>query len=243
MSSGTVNAPQRTDAGLRISSAMDRKIRSRRWTSWRIASLAVALPLVVLLVWSALVMRGGRPLRVRAERLTIATVTRGEFQEFIPVSSTVVPRTTHYLDAAEGGRVEEVFREAGSLVEQDDEILRLGNTNLLLDVMYREAELYQQSNNLRNTKIMMEQNRLQVQRELLELDYEIVQQQRITAGHEALERSFVSRQEYEEARDRLSYLRQRRDLVQAAREQDDRFRRAQIKQRCPRSHLGPVDRA
>jgi HlyD family secretion protein len=209
---------------------MDRKIRRRRWTSWRIVSLAVALPLVVFLVWSALVMRGGRPLRVRAERLTIATVTRGEFQEFLPVSSTVVPRTTHYLDAAEGGRVEEVFREAGSLVEEGDEILRLGNSNLLLDIMYREAELYQQSNNLRNTKILMEQNRVQVQRELLELDYEIAQQQRITAGHEALERSFVSRQEYEEARDRLSYFRQRRDLVLAAREQDDRFRRAQIEQ-------------
>jgi HlyD family secretion protein len=134
------------------------------------------------------------------------------------------------VDAAEGGRVEEVFREAGSLVEEGDEVLRLGNTNLLLDIMYREAELYQQSNNLRNTKILMEQNRVQVQRELLELDYEIAQQQRITAGHEALERSFVSRQEYEEARDRLSYFRQRRDLVLAAREQDDRFRRAQIEQ-------------
>jgi HlyD family secretion protein len=185
---------------------MDRRIGRRRWTWRRIVLLAAGLPLAALLLWSALVQRGGRPLRVRADRLTITTVTRGTFQEFIPVTSTVVPRTTHYLDTAEGGRVEEVFREAGSLVEADDEILRLGNTSLVLDIMYREAELFQQSNNLRNTKILMEQNRLAMRRELLEMDFEIARQRRVTDSYEALKGSIISRQDYEDARYRLAYL-------------------------------------
>lgn len=228
MAAGIVLTAPREETGSPTPSGMDRTLGKRLWTRRRVLSIAAALPVATLLLWGALGPGGGRPLRVRADRLTVATVTYGEFQEFVPVTSTVVPLSTHYLDAAEGGRVEEVFREAGSLVDAGDEILRLANTNLLLDIMYREAELYQQSNNLRNTKILMEQNQLQVRRELLELDYEISQQQRVTASHEALGRSLVARQEHEAARDRLAYLRERRELALAAQEQDELFRKSQI---------------
>jgi HlyD family secretion protein len=208
---------------------MDRRMPKSWWTWRRGASLAAVVLLVVVLSWSFISPDGGRSLRVSATRLSLATITRGEFQEFIPATGIVVPRTSHYLDAAEGGRVEQVYREAGSLVEAGDEILRLGNTKLLLDIMYREAELYQQSNNLRNTKILMEQNRLQVSRELLETDHELAQQRRATGSLETLMKdSLVPRREYEEARDRLAYLTSRRELVLAAQEQDNLFRNAQI---------------
>jgi HlyD family secretion protein len=116
-------------------------------------------------------------------------------------------------------------------VEAGDEILRLGNTNLLLDIMYREAELYQQSNNLRNSKILMEQNRLQMDREILEVDHEITRQKRITESYEHLnQESLISRQEYEESRDRLAYLTEKRELVLAAQSEDQKFRESQIEQ-------------
>jgi HlyD family secretion protein len=210
---------------------MDRKIRRRRWTAGRIAWIAVGLAVVVLVVWSVRLFHGARTLRIPAERIDVSIVTRGEFLEYIPVTATVVPLTTHYLSATEGGRVEEVYREAGSFVETGDEILRLGNTNLLMDVMYREAELFQQSNNLRNSKLLMEQNRLQMDREILEVDHEIARQKRITESYERLNReSLISRQEYEEARDRLTYLTEKRELVLAAQSEDQKFRESQIEQ-------------
>jgi HlyD family secretion protein len=211
--------------------AMDRKIPRRRWTLRTIAWAAAGLALVAVVAWSAHLFRGKQTLRVPTERIQVSTVTRGEFQEYIPVTANVVPLTTHFLSATEGGRVEEVIREAGSFVEAGDEILRLGNTNLLLDIMYREAELFQQSNNLRNTKLLMEQNRLQMQSELLEIDHEITRQERITASYEQLNRdALISRQAYEEARDRLAYLAGKRELVLAARNQDELFRTSQVEQ-------------
>jgi HlyD family secretion protein len=224
------NAPA-GNAADETGSPMDRKIRKRWWSPGRIAWLVSALALLALVLWSLSPLRGGKTLRVPKERIMISTVSRGEFQEFIPVTGTVIPVTTHYLDATEGGRVEEVFREAGSFVDRGDEILRLANTNLLLDIMYREAELYQQSNNLRNTKILMEQNRLQMRREILEIDHDISRQRRITESYTELAKdNLVSRQDYDEARDRLAYLTERRELVLAAQQQDELFREAQIRQ-------------
>ncbi len=72
-------------------------------------------------------------------KLTISTVSRGPFQEYIAVTGTVIPIRTVYLDAMEGGRVEKTFIEAGSIVEQGQEILQLGNTNFLMDIMFREV--------------------------------------------------------------------------------------------------------
>lgn len=142
---------------------MDRRLEKPRWPLRRLLLVIVACLVVVAVTWG-LVRGRTRTLRVDRERLRISTVEQGLFHEYIPVVGNTVPLSTYYLDASEGGRVEEIFREAGSLVEKGDRILRFANTSLLLDVMYREAEFYQQSNNLRSTKLALEQHRLQMQR-------------------------------------------------------------------------------
>ena len=74
------------------------------------------------------------------------------------------------------GTVEKIFLEAGSVIEKGDQIVKLGNTNLLIDIMWREAELFQQSNNLRNTRLQMEQYRLNLNQQLAQIDNDIQQQ-------------------------------------------------------------------
>lgn len=193
--------------------------------------MAAAAVVVAAVVIGAVNTGRGTRLRVAGERLRIDTVQRGAFQEYIPVIGAVIPITTHYLDAVEGGRVEEVYREAGSFVEKGDPILMLANTNLLLDVMYREAELVQQSNNLRNTRITMEQNRLRMRRELLDIGHDIAKQRRVTDNLTELRKSdLVARQEYEEACEELQYLTAKRELLIATQRQDSLYREVQIVQ-------------
>ena len=77
----------------------------------------------VLLVLYYLVLGDHRSkLNVETEKITIAEVTRGQFQEFDPVQGAVQPIQTFYLDAVEGGRVDSTFVEAGSFVKQGDRI-------------------------------------------------------------------------------------------------------------------------
>ena len=210
---------------------MDRRIEKRKWPPRRMALFGVCGLGAAAILWGFLVGGSGQTLRINGEHLRISTVERGPFQEFIPILGTIIPVRTHYMDATEGGRVEAVYREAGSFVEAGDKILKLANTNLLLDIMYREAELFQQSNNLRNTQITMEQNRLRMRRELLDITHQITVQQRTQDRCAVLVKdALVSQEEYEAARDELNYLVEKRALVMATQRQDSLFRAEQVLQ-------------
>ncbi len=126
--------------------------------------------LLILLIWNP---SSYSTYRVESGKLTIAEVQYGDFQEYILLGGTVMPSRTVYLDAVEGGRVEAIYLEEGSFVTVGDSILKLDNTDLHLDIMYREAQRFEQINNFRNTRLAMEQNRLELQSELLDIDRKI----------------------------------------------------------------------
>ncbi|MDH3939154.1 MAG: HlyD family efflux transporter periplasmic adaptor subunit, partial [candidate division Zixibacteria bacterium] len=210
---------------------MDRQIQKRKWPPKKIAWVSVSALFILAIAYNLIFGDHSSKLNVRAERLTVSTVYNGEFQEFIPVTGAVIPIKTNYLDAIEGGRVDTVFLEAGTTVEKGDRILKLGNTNLLLDIMYREAELVQQSNNLRNTRLTMAQRRLAVQGQILELDYQIKQQKRVfEQSSELKQKGLIAGQEYEEASDEYEYLVATRELTMEQYRQDSIYRETQIAQ-------------
>jgi HlyD family secretion protein len=110
---------------------------------------------------------------VDRSQLTLATVTADKFQEFIPVDGIVQPRTTIYIDAVLGGTVEKKYVEDGAEVSQGDTILKLSNANMQLSYMDQETRMYDAINNLQNTRIALEQNKYQRQKEITNLMYEI----------------------------------------------------------------------
>ena len=117
-------------------------------------------------------------MNVEKDRLTIATVTRGEFSDYIRVIGQVMPNRIIYMDAIEGGRVEERLKEEGAMVKAGDVILRLSNPLLNIGIMQSEADLAYQENELRNTRISMEQERLQLKQERIGLNKELIGKQR-----------------------------------------------------------------
>lgn len=207
---------------------MDRRLERKRRTPTTIVALVVAI-VVVAAVGYALFGPNESTLRVSPERIAASTVTRGPFQEFIPVSGSVVPINNLYLDAVEGGRVEEIYLEAGTIVTRGDRILRLTNTNLLLDLMWREAELFQQSNNLRNTRLMMEQFRLELSKELADTENRLRQQKRTYERYQELAKDdLVPRHNVELARDEYEYLALRRELTLESQRKEMELRQAQL---------------
>lgn len=208
---------------------MDRKIEKKKWPPKRIAGLAAVGLFVILVLYVFLFRLSKSTLNVKTERITISTVTRGPFQEFIPIMGNVLPINTFYLNAVEGGRVEEIYLEAGTLVKEGDEILKLANTNLLLDIMWREAELFQQSNNLRNTRLSMEQYRLRLNQDLAEINNQLRQQKRTYERYtELVKDSLISKHEYELAKDQYEYLIKKKELTIESQRNDLEFRLGQI---------------
>ena len=210
---------------------MDRKIDKKKWPPKKIALYSVIAIVVLLVSYNLIWGDRSTKLNVQVERIIISDVRQGEFQEFIPVTGAVIPIETIYLDAIEGGRVDTRYLEAGSVVNKGDKILKLTNTNLLLDIMYREAELFQQSNNLRNTRLAMEQNRLALKAQLLDLDIQIKTKQReFENTTQLLEKNLIAQQVFDNVNDEFKYLLSKRDITLESNAQDSIFRQTQIHQ-------------
>ena len=210
---------------------MDRKIEKKKWPPKKIAAYLGTILMAVFIIYQLFFSDKSSRLNVNQERLVIYTVHNGEFQEFIPVIGTVIPIKTIYLDAIEGGTVEQIYLEAGSFVNQGDPILKLTNTNLLLDIMYREAELFQQSNNLRNTRLAMEQNALIIKAQLMDLEFEIKKTYRDYKNQKSLvDQNLIAVQEFETTRDEYEYLNDKLALTLQSYHQDSVFREIQMEQ-------------
>jgi HlyD family secretion protein len=208
---------------------MDRRIDGggRRRGLWAAAGVAL-VALAVVAWWS---LDTSTSFTLDGQRIRIAAVTEGTYEDFIPLRASVEPERTVYLDAIEGGRVEEVLVEEGAFVHEGQPLLELSNTSLQLDVIAREAEVSEQLNNLRNTQLAVEQNRLKLKGDLIEIDYQITRLGRLVDRYENLEgRQFLSKSEYENSLDELAYWRARRTVTEESRSQDERIRLAQIEQ-------------
>ncbi len=208
---------------------MDRKIKKKKWPKvlWSFVTATVLISITLYAVFRTT----DSTLTIEAEKVKIETVEKGPFQEYIRVVGMVAPKNTSFLDAIEGGRVEEIFLEAGNMVRQGDAILRLSNTNLLLDIMNREAEFFEQSNNLRNTRLLLEQNRLRLNIDLADVDYSLQQAEwKLKRDSALFEEKFISEQDYQTARDEYDYALKRKELTVESMEKDLSFRKEQIAQ-------------
>ena len=102
---------------------VDRVIKKKKWSTKRLLTIGGITALVLLAFGSYYFTSGKSRLNVDLDRITIATVTKGPFQETIPVNGVVLPITSIYLDATEGGRVEEKYVEDGTVMKKGEPIL------------------------------------------------------------------------------------------------------------------------
>ena len=213
---------------------MDRKIEKKKGV--RLAFSRKALPywggalLLALILW--LVFRdNSSTLRVDSDTVTTGEVTQGEFNDYIRISGQVQPMTTIQISPLEGGVVEEIITEEGSHVKKGDEILRLSNENLDLQILNSEAELAEKENILRNTMISMEQQKLSVKQERLQLQMEVRRCRRAYEQQKALyEEKLIAREEWLQAEEDYLLALDKLELVRNRELQDSLYRTVEIEQ-------------
>ncbi|SDC65392.1 HlyD family secretion protein [Algoriphagus faecimaris] len=210
---------------------MDRKIEKKTWTPRRIAAIVGGAILIGGIIYQLGFADHRSTMSVDADRLSIGTVQMGEFTDYILVSGQIEPARTVFLDAIEGGVVHQVIRESGALMEKGDTILILANSNLQLDVMQRETMLYEQINNLRQTRLLLDQNDLNQQGQLAEIDYQIsLLEPQYKRFKELHEKKLVSDREFEEVKEQYDYNLKRKKLTYASYRNDSIARSIQLNQ-------------
>ncbi len=210
---------------------MDRKIEKQKWTRKKMITIATGALLVFAGLYEFVFTSQTRKLNQEKNKLTISSVRYGEFKDYIPVTGSVLPIETFYLDVVEGGRVLEKYVDEGAVVKAGQPILRLENAQLTLNTIYNQAQVVQQENNLRSYRLQLDQNRLNLQNQLLQLDLQLLNQERVYKTNKALhEKKMVSDVVFEDSRDQYNFLLKSKALTLESYRLDSISRIEQIKQ-------------
>ncbi len=210
---------------------MDKKIEKKPIYKQTRFWIYTAGCLLFLTLVGLILSDSGSKLNVESDKITISTVAEGEFQEFIPVTGTILPRTTFYLDAILGGTVENKFVEEGTMLKKGDKIIQLSNTNVQLSTLQQETFTYQQINDARNTRLQIEQNSNALQNALVSANYSLINSGEIFERQKAMwEKKLISEQDYQQAENNYHLALEQRKLAYQNFAADSVLKQAQLTQ-------------
>lgn len=208
---------------------MDRMIKKKKWPPRRIASIAFIGLLAGFILYLLFFRDKSSRLYVERDKLSVAQVQQAGFQEFIPVDGVVQPVVTIYLDAVLGGRVEEIYVRDGAFVEKGDKILKLNNASVEMDYMYRENNIYDVLNNYQNTRLALEQNKFNLERQIVDLEYQLsIASQDYERKKTFFAQGVIAPEEYENAEREYRYVRKRLEIAVRTLEHDSLYTASQM---------------
>jgi HlyD family secretion protein len=210
--------------------SMDKPIEKKKWPPRKIVT-AVAISLFVIgMLYLLLFKLNTSTLNVETDRITISSVQMGLFLEYIPIQGIVMPINRFFLETSEGGRVIKIFMEAGTMVKKGDPILRLDNSDLLLNTMWREADFIQQSNQLRQTRLSMEQYRQQLRLQMNQVENELAKQKSAYERSKKLcEAHLIAEFDFEKVKLDYEYQVRNHEITAESQEKELEYREEQIR--------------
>ena len=207
------------------------KVVVRKTIDKRILIAGAAAGILLLVVLFGLFAPRSDSQSVAKDRLTISQVEQGIFEDFLPLRARVAPLLTVYLDAVEGGRVEEMMVEDGAQVVKGQLLAVLSNADLQLSTLARQTEVEQQLNNMRSQELALAQVRSTNQRDLNQAQTDLAKARRQYELYEPLaKRGFVSSKVFRDARDDFTYQTKRLEILRRSVAQDEALQASQLQQ-------------
>jgi HlyD family secretion protein len=210
---------------------MDIPLEKKRFTTKRIAMILGGVALLALIGFVLISSGGSSKLNGQKERISINSVQQGMFQENIPVNGIVLPISTIYLDALEGGRVEETFVEDGTVMKAGEPILRLSNTDLELSLVNQETQVYNLLTQMQISQTQARQNTINRLNQSTDVENSLIEAERIYNLNKRLfEKDAIGKQELIESENNYNYQKQRMALSEEVLKQDSIATRQEVTQ-------------
>jgi HlyD family secretion protein len=216
--------------GPQSGSGMDRVVAARGLPKWaKYAAAGLALVLALLLFWWFAPAKNSQT--IAAERLTISTVQKGRFDDFVPLRGRVTPLVTVYLDAVEGGRVEKLFVEDGAMVKKGQLLAELSNSDLQNNLLARQADVSREMNSMRNMELALAQTRVNDRRNLIEAELTADKARRQYEMQRPLaEKGFIAGRAVRDSKDDYEASRRRLEVLKSGQATDERLQTSQLAQ-------------
>ncbi len=167
--------------------------------------------------------------RTEKDKLSIAEITQGKFDDYITINGNVAPISTIYMDAYEGGRVTEKLIEEGATVKKGDIILKLENMNLYEQILASESNLALKQNDLRSTKLTFDSRQVEGRKSLATASTDLQKLKRNFEQNEALYKDeLISKEDYLVSKENYELSQKQYEIVKLQTEQDDQLRKTSL---------------
>ncbi|TFI59559.1 efflux RND transporter periplasmic adaptor subunit [Sphingomonas parva] len=192
-----------------------------------IAAAAVLLAAILFYVFAP----SANTQNVASDRLTVSTVEKGRFDDFLPLRARVTPLLTVYLDAVEGGRVEKVLVEDGAMVQQGQLLAVLSNSDLQLNLLARQSDVSREVNSMRSQELALAQTQIQDERAVIEAQLAADKARRQYELQKPLmEKGFIPAKTFQDSRDEYVSNQRRVDALRRAQGINQRLQGSQLAQ-------------
>ena len=193
----------------------------KRFSTKRILMFGGILAILLLIFGSYYFTSGKSRLNVDIERITISEVKKGTFQENIPENGTVLPIYSIYLDATEGGRVENKYVEDGTFMKKGQPIMELSNVDEKLNLVNQENTVYSTLATLQLGRTNAQQNTVTKLQTQADVESFYIEAKRVYELDKRLyDQKVIGLQEFKAAENAYKYNAQRRDLTAKILQQD-----------------------
>lgn len=210
---------------------MDTVLQKKRWSFKRIALLGGAILIVGLMASGYLLGSGKSRVKVELSNLVIADIRKGPFQEFIPVNGVVMPITSIYLDAAEGGRLEKKFVEDGAFLKKGDPILKLSNTDLELSLANQETAVFNLLTQMQISRNAAQQNTIGKLNQMADVESSWEEAERTYLMNKKLfDQKMIAAQEFKQSQIAYNYQVKKKKLTTQILKQDSTLTKQELYQ-------------
>jgi HlyD family secretion protein len=210
---------------------LDTVLQKKRWSFKRIALLGGAVLIVGLMASGYLLGSGKSRVKVALSNLVIADIRKGPFQEFIPVNGVVMPITSIYLDAAEGGRLEEKFVEDGAFLKKGDPILKLSNTDLELSLANQETAVFNLLTQMQISRNAAQQNTIGKLNQMADVESSWEEAERTYLMNKKLfDQKMIAAQEFKQSQIAYNYQVKKKKLTTQILKQDSTLTKQELYQ-------------
>jgi len=166
---------------------------------------------------------------VDSNTLITTEVKSDIFHDYIRINGNVKPIMTVQLTTFEGGMVQEKLVEEGAMVKKGDVIIKLANPQLTLQILESEASLAEKENWLRNTRVTMEQEKLALAKQKLELNLDVTRKKRKFEQNKQLyAQQMIPKEDFLVAKEDFEFSEKSQELVIRKQTQDSIYRSLQV---------------
>lgn len=207
---------------------MDRKVLKKNQITKRV--LLISLPIIFFVGLFIYSLTKKSTFNVKRSEVSIREVKKGQFEDLLILNGKIEPLNSILINVIEGGSVKEIFVEDGSMIVKGQELLKVHNPNSELNYLQQETSMIEQINNLENTKIITRNQELNLEKELIQIEYDYVDaKQQYDTDAILYNKGVIARRDFEKSSEMFNFQSKRKQIIKTsvAKEKDARFNQIQ----------------